>query len=102
MLENKIYSMLSLCQRAGKLCSGSFTCERAIKNGKCKVLIIAEDVTGNTKPDFENMCKYYKVPMYTFSSKEKLGRYIGKSERAVVGIMDINFATKIEGMLKQV
>ena len=51
-LKNKFFSMLSLCQRAGRLVSGELPCENAVKSGKAKLLIIAEDASANTKKKF--------------------------------------------------
>ncbi|OGO83725.1 MAG: hypothetical protein A2Y18_07860 [Clostridiales bacterium GWD2_32_19] len=101
MNESKIYSMLSLCQKAGKLCSGSFTCEKAIKSGKALLTIVAEDSAENTKKDFNSMCKYFKVRIYTFGEKEKLGNYIGKEDRTILCVTDTNFAKKIKELLGQ-
>ena len=39
-----LYSLMGMCQKAGKLVSGNETVESAVKSGKAVLLIIAEDI----------------------------------------------------------
>ena len=41
MKNNKIYSLISLCARARRLCSGNFSVEKAVKNQSAYVVIVA-------------------------------------------------------------
>lgn len=43
MKNNKIYSLISLCARARRLCSGNFSVEKAVKNQSAYVVIVAKD-----------------------------------------------------------
>ncbi len=99
MENKKILSMLSLCQRAGKLSSGENTCEKLIKSGDVLVIIIAVDASDNTKEKFKNKALYYELPAYLFGTREELGRAIGKNFRAVLAVCDENFAIKIKEYL---
>ena len=49
MKNNKIYSLISLCARARRLCSGNFSVEKAVKNQSAYVVIVAKDASDNTK-----------------------------------------------------
>ena len=95
MSRNKAISMISLGMRAGKVRGGEFASEEAVKNGKAFLLILAEDASGNTRKKFENMCAWYQVPLVVYSTKETLGRAIGKDERASLVVYDENFAASI-------
>ncbi|MEM5770693.1 MAG: ribosomal L7Ae/L30e/S12e/Gadd45 family protein, partial [Bacillota bacterium] len=44
----QVRNLLGLAQRAGKLLSGEGTVESALRRGKVKLLIIAEDASANT------------------------------------------------------
>ncbi|MDF2840217.1 MAG: ribosomal protein L7Ae/L30e/S12e/Gadd45 [Clostridia bacterium] len=96
---NKIYSMLGLASKAGKLVSGEEIVRNTIRQGKVKLLIISEDASENTKKRFLNTAEYYKVPVYIWGNKEQLGSGIGKSNRSVVGISDNNFTKSIQSLL---
>lgn len=94
-MNRKLRSMLSLCQRAGKILTGEDTVEINIKSGDALLVIIADDASENTKNKFENKCKYYNIPYYIYSTKEELSSCIGKYNRSVYAIIDKGFAEKI-------
>lgn len=95
-MENKILSYLGLATKAGKLVSGEFMTEKAVKEGKARIVIVAEDASDNTKKMFSNMCEFYKVPLYIMSNKEMLGHAIGKQFRASVAVLDAGLANAIK------
>lgn len=87
--------MLGLCAKAGKLKSGEFSVDAAIKGGTAWFVIIAEDASDNTKKSFIDSCTFYEVPYVIFGTKEILGHAIGKATRATVAITDEGFAQSI-------
>ena len=94
-MNRKLQSMLSLCQRAGKIVTGEDTVEINIKNGNVLFVIIAGDASENTRNKFVNKCKYYNIEYCICYCKEELSSCIGKYNRSVYGIVDKNFADKI-------
>ncbi len=96
MNQDKTLSMLGLAQKAGKIASGEFSTEKAIKSGKASVVIVADDSSDNTKKMFKKMCDYYKVPVYYYSDKETLGHAIGKQFRASLAVIDEGFGKQIQ------
>ncbi|MBQ4282896.1 MAG: ribosomal L7Ae/L30e/S12e/Gadd45 family protein [Lachnospira sp.] len=95
MKQDKALSMMGLAQRAGKVVSGEFSTEKAVKTGKAGLVIVAGDSSDNTKKMFTNMCEYYEVPIYFYSDKETLGHAIGKEFRASLAVLDENFSKQI-------
>ena len=55
--------MLGLAQRAGKVASGEFSTEKAVKSKKAFLVVVASDASDNTKKMFSDMCTFYKVPI---------------------------------------
>lgn len=98
-MQNKALSFLGLCQRAGKLASGEQTCEKAVRDGKAKLLIIAEDASPNTCKKFQNMASFYHVEIRAAGTKEELGRAVGKVERAVFVVLEDGFSEKLKELL---
>ena len=96
MNQDKTLSMLGLAQKAGKVASGEFSTEKAIKSGKASIVIVADDSSDNTKKMFKKMCDYYKVPVYYYSDKETLGHAIGKQFRASLAVIDEGFGKQIQ------
>ena len=94
-MDRKIQSLLSLCQRAGKIVTGEDTVEINVKKGSAFLVIIAGDASENTKNKFVNKCKYYNVPYFICYTKEELSSCIGKYNRSVYAITEVNFAEKL-------
>jgi len=88
--------MIGLAMKAGKIASGEFSTEKAVKSGTASLVILAEAASENTKKKFRNMCTYYEVPLYFLGEKEALGRAIGKEFRASLAVLDERFAKAIE------
>ena len=58
-------------------------------------MIGADDASDNTKKKFQNMCDFYKVPIYFFEDKDTLGHAMGKEFRASLAVTDAGFAKGI-------
>lgn len=100
MQQNKILSMLGLAAKAGKIASGEFATEKAVKSKKAFLVLVSEDASENTKKMFCNMCSFYQVPLHIYASKEVLGHAIGKQYRASLAILDDGFARSLEEKLQ--
>ncbi|MCR5584376.1 MAG: ribosomal L7Ae/L30e/S12e/Gadd45 family protein [Lachnospiraceae bacterium] len=97
--KKSLLSLLSLMQRAGKLQSGEFQSETAVKTGKAFLVIVAEDASDNTKKLFNDKCSFYNVPIVFFGLKEELGHAIGKEERSSVAIIDEGFSKSFQNKM---
>ena len=94
--KNKVLSMLGLAARSRNVVSGGFATERAVKNHKACLVIIAEDASDNTRKKYGNMCKFYKVPYAYHGTKEVLGHSMGREERSVLALTNKGFADSIQ------
>lgn len=101
MKPDKVLAMLSIAAKSGSVLSGEFSTEKAVKEGKAYLVIVAGDASDNTKKMFENMTEFYEIPMYVYSDKVTLGHYIGKEFRASLAIVNEGLARSIEDKLKQ-
>lgn len=98
-MQNKVLSLLGLATRSRNLESGEFMTEKAVKQGKAYLVIVATDSSDNTKKQFENMCNFYKVPICFFGKKEELGHAVGKAMRASLAVCDEGFSNSIIKLL---
>ena len=71
-MQDRIYSMLGLCMKAGKLAYGTDMCLDQIKFGKAKVTIVAEDASDNVKDKFKGICKEKNIVLYEFGKKDEI------------------------------
>ena len=98
--RDKILSLIGLATKAGRCISGETMTESETKAGKAKLVIVASDASENTKKKFQDMCKFYKVPIYIYGDKDTLGHAMGKEFRASLAILDEGFADGIQRELK--
>lgn len=100
-MDKKLFQILGLCQKAGKLASGETGCLNAIRNSSAELIIVAEDASDNTKKKFSDSAGFYNRKLIAIGDKLELGRAIGKDERAVLCVIDSGFAKKILEITEQ-
>lgn len=93
--RNKFFGLLGLAIKAGKVQSGEFSTEKAVKSGRAFLVIVSEDASDNTKKMFRNMCTYYKVPYFEFGGREELGAAMGKQMRVSLAVLDEGFSNAL-------
>ena len=98
MKPDRVLSMLGIAAKAGSVASGEFSTEKAVKEGRAYLVIVAQDASDNTKKKFKNMCDFYEVPICFYGDKDTLGHAMGKAFRASLAILDEGFA---KGILKE-
>lgn len=100
-MADKVFSMIGLAMKAGKVVSGEFMTEKMIKTGKAFLVIVSDTASDNTKKMFRNMCTFYEVPFFIYGTKEDLGHSMGKEFRASLAVTDEGFAKSIGKRLKE-
>ena len=88
MKTDSVLRMIGLAAKAGKVVSGEFMTENAVKSKEAYLVIIAQDVSNN-------MCSYYKVEMREYADKDALGHAIGKEFRASLAVIDKGLAQAV-------
>lgn len=96
---NKALNMLGLATKAGQTVTGDEGCRLAIKRGKAKLVLIAQDASDNTKKTIKKLCLNYETKYIEFSTKDDLGQFSGKTNRAVVAIVQNGFAKAIHDII---
>lgn len=96
----KIFNLIGIATKARNTVSGEFSTEKAVKEHKAALVIVAEDASENTKKMFRNMCTYHEVPIYFIGEKTELGHAMGKEFRASLAVLDKGLADAIEKQLK--
>jgi len=91
---------LSIAAKGRNLVSGEYAVECAVKAGKAFLVIIASDVSNNTRKMFTNMCDFYEIPLVSYETKTELGHAIGKEFRASLAVTDEGLAKTIINKLE--
>ena len=98
MASNSL-SYVGLARRAGKVLAGTAACEKGIKKGKVKLLLLDEGLSGQSKDKFTNICDKYGIDVLTVTGYDVLGPAIGRPGIMVAGITDEGFADAIKNIV---
>lgn len=96
---NRVDSMLGLATKAGKTKMGTFLVEDAVRSGKARLVLIAEDAEKNTRKTIEDKCTTYHVPVRYYGLKDELGHSAGKGLRSCAAVLDTGFAESITKLI---
>lgn len=99
MINNKLLGLLGICAKAGKVVSGADACLEEMKSNNIKLLIIAEDASDKTKKNYIFYGDKYNIQVAIAGSVDDLSKAIGKKNRAIIGIKDINLSTEIQKII---
>lgn len=98
----KVFGLMGLAKRAGRLVTGETGVKDSVRFGKAKLVIIASDASDNTKKNITDSCKYYNVKYYIAATKDTLGHAVGNDYNAAVAIVDDGFARSVEKNLQAI
>lgn len=96
MNNKKILGLIGLAARARKVCFGADSVEFEMKKKKVHLVVMATNASERTKEKFKRLCEEHKVPIRIEGEIEILSKAIGKSNKAIIGIEDINLANEIQ------
>ena len=91
---NNILGTIGLAARARKISFGADSVEQDIKKNKIKLVIVAEDSSTRTKEKFNKLCKMHQIPIIIDGKIDELSKAIGKNNKAIIGIKDINMVKR--------
>lgn len=97
-MQNRLYNAIGLSMKAGKLVSGAFACENAIRSQKAKLVLLERTASEATQKQYRSLCEHYQIPFYL---TDTVGIAIGKPERVVAAVVDEGFQKMMEGLLAQ-
>ena len=97
--QNKIYGLLGLCSKAGKLTFGTEATEEAILKRNIYFIVIANDSSEKTKNKFKTICERNNINFIIYGTIDENSRAVGKDNKAILGIKDRNLANAIKKII---
>ena len=98
-MNPKFRGMLGLARRAGRLVCGESKTAEAIRNGKCFLLLLADDASPNTEKKFKNMSEFYSANMVRPGTRFELGKALGQTSVVSAAVTDEGFAKQLSILL---
>ena len=96
MINNKILGLIGFAAKARNIFFGSDSVEERTNKNKLKLLIVAEDASERTKDKFIKLSKERNVPIIVGGNIEMLSKAIGKNNKAIIGIENVNLSNEIQ------
>ncbi len=94
-MRSKVESYMGFAARARKLSTGYNTCLFMMEKGKLRLLILAEDLSDNSKEKMIAAAKQNDLQYRIYGSIEALSHITGTQGKGIFGIADENFAKVI-------
>lgn len=95
-MDEKLLSLLGLARRAGKVSLGFDAAADSIRSGKCRLLLLASDLSERTKRSAMRISENSQVRTIVLDiPMEVLGAAIGKLT-GIVAVNDKGFAEKMK------
>lgn len=91
--QEKQLNLLGLAQRASGLISGDELVLKALKQGRVKCLIVANDASQATLERYQEKAQFHKVPINLLFNKYEISHALGKS-RTICAITNQGLAKK--------
>jgi len=89
----RLHNAMGLCMKAGKCRSGDFVCEKVLKEGKARLVLLDDTASENTKMRYQTLCRTRNVPILIV---KELGHAIGRPGRMVAVVLDESFSNMIQ------
>lgn len=96
---DKVYGMLGISAKAGKVVAGTDIVIESMKKRKVNLVIVAVDASDKTKKEMKFKCNQYNVEMVIFGEIDTNSKAIGKSNKAIIGILDKGLAESIRKLI---
>ena len=96
MINKKILGLIGLSAKAGKISFGADSVETQIRKRKINLVIIAENSSERTKDKFKKLSEENDIPYIIVGEIDELSKAIGKSNKVIIGIKDLNLSKEIQ------
>lgn len=89
MDDGRIRSAAGFAMRAGHCVAGDFACEKAVKSGKARFVLLDAGASESTRERYHRLCERAGIPCLELVN---MGSAIGKYSRMVAAVTDSGFA----------
>ena len=94
-MVNRIYGLLGISSKAGKILSGTDSVLEEMTKKKVKLVIVAQDASEKTIKNIKYYTDKENVELIVYGTISDNSKAIGKQNKTVIGIKDKNLADAI-------
>ena len=87
--------LLGLARRAGAVVTGTARTREALRSGRAKLVLVAEDASGTQLSKIEGLVRGGAVPQVTLGDRFVLGAAVGGPPLSAVAVTDARLAARL-------
>ena len=92
-------ALLGMARRAGALACGTGSTRRALKEGRARLVLFAQDASETQRDKVMKLLCHGKTPRTTLGTREALGSAVGSAPVSAVAVTDREFAKELVARL---
>lgn len=92
-------ALLGMARRAGAVVSGTGSTRRAVKEGRARLVLFAQDASETQRDKVMNLLRHGQTPRATVGTREALGSAVGSAPVSAVAVTDKGFAKELVARL---
>ncbi len=92
-------ALLGMARRAGALACGTGSTRRALKEGRARLVLLAQDASKTQRDKVMKLLRHRKTPRATFGTREALGSAVGSAPVSAVAVTDRELAKELVARL---
>ncbi len=92
-------ALLGMARRAGALAYGTGSTRRALKEGRARLILFAQDASERQRDKVMKLLSHGTTPRATLGTREALGMAVGSAPVSAVAVTDDQFAKELVARL---
>ncbi|MCR3758547.1 ribosomal L7Ae/L30e/S12e/Gadd45 family protein [Clostridium felsineum] len=100
-MNNKFLQFLGIAKKAGKIVEGYNKCEELLSKKRAYLILLATDISENSKKKFENYALQRNIDVVNEFSSSELGNILGSESIKVICIVDKKISEKLKSLLPE-
>ena len=92
-------AILGMARRAGALAYGTGSTRRALKEGRARLVLFAQDASETQREKVMKLLRHGRTPRATLGTREALGAAVGSAPVSAVAVTDKEFAKELMARL---
>ena len=92
-------ALLGMARRAGALAYGTGSTRRALKEGRARLILFAQDASETQRDKVMKLSSHGTTPRATLGTREALGLAVGSAPVSAVAVTDNEFAKELVARL---
>lgn len=94
-LMRESIALLGMARRAGAIAAGTGSTRRALKEGRARLVLLAEDASETQRDKVMNLLRHGTTPRATVGTREALGAAVGSAPVSALAVTDKQFAKEL-------